>query len=99
MATEFVKNGTALTVRPEGRMDTTTSPVLDERIREEAEGILELTIDLEKVDYLSSGGLRILLAWHQEMEDRGGKLKLLNVNEYIKEVFEMTGFLDILTIE
>ena len=99
MATEFVKNETALTVRPEGRMDTATSPVLDERIREEAEGILELTIDLEKVDYLSSGGLRVLLAWHQEMEDRGGKLKQLNVNEYIKEVFEMTGFLDILTIE
>ena len=99
MKTEFVKNGAALTVIPEGRMDTTTSPVLDERLREEAEGILDLTIDLEKVDYLSSGGLRVLLVWEQEIESRGGSMKLRNVNEYSREVFELTGFLEFITIE
>ena len=99
MATEFVKNETALTVRPEGRMDTATSPVLDERIREEAEGILELTIDLEKVDYLSSGGLRVLLAWHQEMEDRGGSIKAVCVNDTLHRVFKMTDFPENLNVD
>ncbi len=93
------KNGTSLTVIPEGRMDTVTSPEVNARIRDEADGVTALILDLEHVEYVSSGGLRVILMWQQEMEDRGGSMKVLHVNEYIKEIFDLTGFLDILTIE
>ena len=93
------KNGTSLTVIPEGRMDTVTSPEVNARIRDEADGVTALILDLEHVEYVSSGGLRVILMWQQEMEARGGSMKVLHVNEYIKEVFDLTGFLDILTIE
>ena len=93
------KNGTSLTVIPEGRMDTVTSPEVNARIRAEADGVTALILDLEHVEYVSSGGLRVILMWQQEMEERGGSMKVLHVNEYIKEVFDLTGFLDILTIE
>ena len=93
------RNGTTLTVIPEGRMDTVTSPEVNARIRAEADGVLALILDLEHVEYVSSGGLRVILMWQQEMEERGGSMKVLHVNEYIKEVFDLTGFLDILTIE
>ena len=99
MNINFQKDGTTLTVKPEGRMDTTTSPEVDSRIREEAEGITELILDLELVDYVSSGGLRVILSWYQEMESCGGSMKVRHVNEYIKEVFDLTGFLEFLTIE
>ncbi len=93
------RNGTTLTVIPEGRMDTVTSPEVNSRIRAEADGVTALILDLEHVEYVSSGGLRVILMWQQEMEERGGSMKVLHVNEYIKEVFDLTGFLDILTIE
>ena len=93
------RNGTTLTVIPEGRMDTVTSPEVNARIRAEADGVTALILDLEHVEYVSSGGLRVILMWQQEMEERGGSMKVLHVNEYIKEVFDLTGFLDILTIE
>ncbi len=96
---EFIKNGSTLTVRPAGRMDTVTSPLLHQQILSELEGITELILDLERVDYLSSGGLRVLLALDQEIKSRNGNIKLLHVNEYIREVFEITGFLPMLTIE
>ncbi len=99
MKIEFLKNGTILTVKPKGRMDSATSPEVDIRIKEEAEGITELVLDLECVDYISSGGLRVILLWYQEMEQRGGSMKVLNANVYIKEVFDMTGFLEFLDIE
>ena len=93
------KNGASLTVIPEGRMDTVTSPEVNSRIKAEADGVTALILDLEHVEYVSSGGLRVILMWQQEMEERGGSMKVLHVNEYIKEVFDLTGFLDILTIE
>ncbi len=93
------RNGTTLTVIPDGRMDTVTSPEVNSRIRAEADGVTALILDLEHVEYVSSGGLRVILMWQQEMEERGGSMKVLHVNEYIKEVFDLTGFLDILTIE
>ena len=99
MQAEVLKNDTTLTVRPEGRVDTVTAPELDSRIRAEADGITALILDLEHVEYVSSSGLRVILTWNQEMEGRGGSMKLLHVNDYIKEVFELTGFLEILTIE
>ena len=99
MNVEYLKNEKNLTVKPEGRMDTNTSPVLNEQTKAKMEDITELILDLEKVPYVSSGGLRVILEWLQIMEDRGGQFKLLHVNDYIKEVFELTGMLNELTIE
>ena len=99
MKIDVVKNGTTLTVRPDGRMDSASSPEVDSRIRAEADGVMALILDLEHVEYVSSGGLRVILSWQQEMENRGGSMKVLHVNEYIMEVFDLTGFINILTIE
>ena len=99
MTINFTHDGTALTVAPEGRLDTATSPELAARMEPELKDVKELTIDMAKVDYLSSGGLRVLLATQQKMDDCGGTLKLIHVNEYIQEVFEMTGFSSLITVE
>lgn len=99
MNTHFEKNGTTLTVKPEGRMDTRNSPVFERLIQPEIAGMTEVIMDFEKVEYISSGGLRVLLSLEQEMEDRGGKVRVIHVNDYIMEIFELTGFLDILTVE
>jgi len=99
MTIAFEKNGTTLTVKPEGRMDTATSPELNQRMQPELQGMNEVIMDLEKVDYVSSGGLRLLLELEQRMEECGGSLKIIHVNSYIIEVLDMTGFIDILHIE
>ncbi len=99
MEIAFVHSGTALTASPEGRLDTVTSPEFYARLEPELAGVTDLVIDLEKVDYLSSGGLRVLLAAQRTMDAAGGTLKLVHVNEYIMEVFDMTGFTDMITIE
>ncbi len=65
----------------------------------EIAGMTEVLMDLEKVDYISSGGLRMILALEQMMEDAGGGVKVIHANEYIMEIFDMTGFLDILHVE
>lgn len=90
--------GTALTVMLEGRLDTTTSPELEAYLLENLEGVTELTFDFEKLDYISSAGLRILLSTHKKMSALGG-LKIVHVSEDISEIFEVTGFADILNIE
>lgn len=99
MNVEYLKNDKSMTVKPEGRMDTNTSPILNEQTKAKMEDIMELILDLEKVPYVSSSGLRVLLEWMQIMEDRGGQFKMLHVNEYIKNVLDLTGLLDELTIE
>ena len=65
----------------------------------EMQGMKDIIMDLEKVDYISSGGLRVLLAVEQEMEETDGSMKVIHVNPHIMEIFEITGFLDLLTIE
>lgn len=95
----FEKNGKTLTVKPEGRLDTMTSPEFERRTQPETAGMQEIIMDFEKVEYISSGGLRVLLALEQRMEECGGIVKVIHVNDYIMEVFELTGFLDILTVE
>lgn len=92
------KNGTALTVALEGRLDTMTAPSLVETLKDALEGVTELTFDFEKLDYISSAGLRVLLAAQKTM-NRQGVMKVRNANEIIMEIFEVTGFSDILTIE
>ena len=99
MNIEFIKNGTTLTVKPKGRLDTVTSPELEKRMAPEMEGMTEIIIDMERVEYISSGGLRVLLAAEQEMEDRDGQMKVIHVNEHIMKILDITGFLDIITVE
>ena len=99
MKVEYLKNEKSLTVKPDGRMDTNTSPELNELTKPKIEGAAELILDMENVPYVSSGGLRVILEWQQIMDDRDGQFKLLHVNDYIKEVLDLTGLLDDLTIE
>lgn len=89
--------GTKLEILLEGRLDTTTSPSLEEELKQSLEGITELVFDFAKLEYISSAGLRILLAAQKVMNKQGSML-VKNVNEVIAEVFEVTGFSDILAI-
>lgn len=91
-------NGTALTVAVEGRLDTTTSPRMEEELRKSIDGITDLIFDFGKLEYISSAGLRLLLAM-QKIMNKQGKMTLKNVGEVVMEVFEVTGFVDILSIE
>ena len=92
------QNGTTLTIALEGRLDTTTAPELEKALTEALDGVEALTIDLEKLEYISSAGLRVLLSAQKRMMKQG-EMKVIHVNEAIMEIFEVTGFSDILTIE
>ena len=87
-----------LTVLLEGRLDTTTAPLLEEELRSNLDNIECLVLDMEKLEYLSSAGLRVVLAAQKRMSKQGQML-LKHVPEIIMEIFEVTGFVDILTIE
>ena len=91
------KNGSALTVALEGRLDTMTASELEEALNAALTDVTELTFDLEKLEYISSAGLRVLLSAQKTM-NRQGSMKVLHANEMILEIFEVTGFSDILTI-
>lgn len=93
-----IKNDNCLTLKLEGRLDTTTAPQLENELSENLDGVTELTIDFAELSYISSAGLRVLLATQKKM-NKQGSMKLVNVNEIVMEVFEITGFVDILTIE
>ena len=92
-----IENGRALFTLG-GRLDTTTAPELEEELKESLPGVSELTLDFAGLEYISSAGLRVLLAAQKIMSCQG-ELKIKNVNETIMEIFEVTGFSDILTIE
>ncbi len=98
MTIKTEKNDSALTVFVEGRLDTNTAPELDETLRSSLEGVTDLSLDLEKLEYLSSAGLRVLLSAQKTM-NKQGTMVVKNVNETIMEIFEVTGFSDILTIQ
>ena len=92
------KNGNAVLVALEGRLDTMTAPELEEELNRSMPEADTLTLDFSKLDYISSAGLRVLLSAHKTMSGKGG-MKIIHVNEIVGEVFEITGFIDILTIE
>ena len=92
------QNGAALEIAVEGRLDTLTSPELDNELKTCLENVDSLVLNCEKLDYISSAGLRVILNAHKAMSGKGG-LRLLHVNEIVREVFEVTGFADVLTIE
>ena len=90
-------NGAALAVRIEGRIDTTTAPQLETELKESLPGVTELQLDFAGVEYISSAGLRVLLGAQKAMNAQG-KMSISHVSEDVMEVFEITGFADILTI-
>ena len=90
--------GTELGVSLAGRLDTISSSELEAALRDSLDGVTELVLDCEKLDYISSAGLRVLLAAQKIMNRQGG-MKVRHVNDTIMEIFEVTGFTDILTIE
>lgn len=96
---EIIKNvnGSTLTVGIEGRLDTTTAPQLEAELKNSVNGISELVFDLGKLEYISSAGLRVLLS-AQKVMNAQGSMKITNVIPEVMEVFEITGFTDILTI-
>ena len=81
-----------------GRLDTVTAPALDKMISDELDGVTVLTLDMNALEYISSAGLRVILTAQKKMQ-KIGSMKLVGVSEAVMEVFEMTGFADILTIE
>lgn len=87
-----------LTVNVAGRLDTTTAPTLEESLKESLDTVDELVLDLSDLEYISSAGLRVLLATQKIMNQHNG-MKVTGVNEVIMEIFEVTGFSEILTIE
>ena len=91
-------NGTALTIALDGRLDTVTAPELTAELNQSLKGAESLTMDFSKLEYISSAGLRVLLSAHRGMSAKGG-MKVTNASELVREVFEVTGFSDILTIE
>lgn len=92
-------NGKELTIALEGRLDTTSAPELEKELGAKLDGVDSLTLEFEKLRYLSSAGLRVLLAAQKKMNAQKGSMVIKHVNEMIMEVFEVTGFLDILTVE
>ena len=98
MVINKTKEGTSLVIAVEGRLDTMTAPELETELRAGIDGVEELIIDFAGLDYISSAGLRVLLA-AQKIMNRQGEMVIKNVNDEVMEVFEVTGFVDILTIE
>lgn len=92
------KDGDTYTVLVDGRLDTLTSPQLDEEINKIIEGAKKLIFDLDKLAYISSAGLRVLLGAAQQMDGRG-EMVLIHVSEAIREIFDVTGFIQIFNIE
>ena len=99
MTITTVKDGKKLEVIPEGRIDALTAPELERKLSNELDDTEELVFNLENVEYLSTAGLRVFLAYSQEMEARGGSIRVVHVNEVIMRVLTLTGFQDFLNIE
>ena len=98
MTIEIKRNAEETVIELVGRLDTTTAPALDKTIGEDIGDTKNLVLDIKGLEYISSAGLRVLLCAQQKMQKRGS-MKVTNVCESVMEVFEMTGFADILTIE
>ena len=98
MTIEKNLNGAELNIAVTGRLDTTTAPQLEADLKQSIESLEKLVLDFAELDYISSAGLRVLLST-QKVMNKQGEMIIKNVNETINEIFEVTGFIDILTIE
>ena len=92
-------NGSTLTIALEGRLDTTTSPELEKELGDSLAGITRLVFDVSELAYISSAGLRVLLSAQKTMNSQSGSMVIRHASDEIMEIFEVTGFTDILTIE
>jgi anti-sigma B factor antagonist len=97
--TIFELDGNTLTVKPVGELDSVTSPAFEAELNEHLQGIKYLIADFEQVTYISSAGLRVLLAAEQSLEEKDGEIKIIHVNDHIMKIFELVGFLNIVTVE
>ncbi len=98
MTIDKTRNDGDFLVKVSGRLDTTTAPELERELEEGLQGVTKLTIDFSDLEYISSAGLRVLLR-AQRMMNNQGEMVVKGVNDIVKEIFEVTGFTDILTIE
>ena len=98
MTIKKTKEGSSLIVTVEGRLDTTTAPEFEATLNASLLGVDDLVLDFSNLEYISSAGLRVLLSTQKKM-NKVGKMTVTGVNETVNEVFEVTGFSDILTIE
>ena len=98
MTINKVQDGSSIVFSLEGRLDTTTAPMLENEVKNSLEGITDLTLDFNALEYISSAGLRVILA-AQKIMNKQGSMKIVGVSSDIMEVFDITGFSDILTIE
>jgi anti-sigma B factor antagonist len=98
MTVNIIRNGTELTAAIEGRLDTLTAPEFEEKLEPELEDTEKLVLDLAELEYISSAGLRVLLSAMKIMEEQG-EMVLRNVRPDVMDVFEVTGFIDMLNIE
>ena len=96
--TIFEKQGSTLKVKPKGRLDLVASPALEKELQEHMDGIQEIIMDFTDVEYISSGGLRVLLALEQQLEKKDGRMTVIHANDYILEVFELVGFMDVVNV-
>ena len=90
--------GEKLSIALEGRLDTVTAPEFEAELKDSLDAITELIMDMKDLEYISSAGLRVLLTAQKSMNQKGS-MKLINVNDTVMEIFDVTGFVDILTIE
>lgn len=98
MNIDMKQEGTSLLVKLDGRLDTATAPQLEGKLRTAVQGITDLVFDLSGLDYISSAGLRVLLS-AQKVMNRQGKMTVRGANDDVMDIFEVTGFVDILNIE
>ena len=92
-------SGEVLTVHIKGDLNVKTSPTLEENLRQSISGVKDLALDFTNVEYISSAGLRVLLAMEKAMRRQGGKMKLQHVNAAVKEIIRLAGFLQVMNIE
>ena len=98
MQIDQLKERSTLTMKVSGRLDTMTAPQLESEITGHLDGITEFIMDFTDLEYISSAGLRVLLVTSKMMKGKG-RFVIRNINETVREIFEVTGFLDILTVE
>ena len=96
--TVFEKQGNTLTVRPKGRLDTASSPVLDREVQPYVADVQEIIFDFTDVDYISSGGLRVLLGLEQNLEQRGGEVRVIHANSSVLKILDLVGFSEVVTV-
>ena len=99
MEIKQTKDANKLTVELSGRLDTTTAPQLEEALASALDGVKDLVFDFNQIQYISSAGLRVLLDTQKKISAAGGSMKLVGVNDVVREVFEVTGFINILSVE